>query len=33
MLLTFYGVAERVARARGHDPDSPSKLRKVTETM
>ena len=33
MLLAFYGVAERVARARGHDPDRPTKLRKVTETM
>jgi len=33
MLLSFYGVAERVARARGHDPDKPTKLRKVTETL
>jgi len=33
MLLAFYGVAERVARKRGHDPDRPTKLRKVTETM
>lgn len=33
MLLSFYRLAERVARARGHDPDRPSLLRKVTETM
>jgi glutamine---fructose-6-phosphate transaminase (isomerizing) len=32
MLLSFYGLAEQVARARGHDPDRPSRLRKVTET-
>jgi len=32
MLLGFYGFAERLARARGHDPDRPSHLRKVTET-
>ena len=32
-LLSFYGLAERVARARGHDPDAPSLLRKVTETV
>jgi glutamine---fructose-6-phosphate transaminase (isomerizing) len=33
MLLSFYGLAEQVARARGHDPDTPSLLRKVTETV
>jgi glutamine---fructose-6-phosphate transaminase (isomerizing) len=33
MLLSFYGLAEQVARARGHDPDKPSHLRKVTETV
>lgn len=33
MLLSFYGLAEAVARARGHDPDHPSLLRKVTETI
>ena len=33
MLLSFYGLAEQVARARGHDPDHPSHLRKVTETV
>lgn len=33
MLASFYQVAESVARARGHDPDRPSRLRKVTETM
>ncbi len=32
-LLSFYGLAEEVARARGHDPDAPSLLRKVTETV
>lgn len=32
-LLSFYGLAEQVARARGHDPDAPSLLRKVTETI
>lgn len=33
MLLSFYGLAEQTARARGHDPDRPSHLRKVTETV
>lgn len=33
MLLSFYGLAEQAARARGHDPDHPSHLRKVTETV
>jgi glucosamine--fructose-6-phosphate aminotransferase (isomerizing) len=32
MLTSFYLLAEEVARARGHDPDRPSRLRKVTET-
>jgi glutamine---fructose-6-phosphate transaminase (isomerizing) len=33
MLLGFYGFAEKLARSRGHDPDRPSHLRKVTETV
>ncbi len=33
MLLSFYVFAEALARARGHDPDRPSHLRKVTETL
>jgi glucosamine--fructose-6-phosphate aminotransferase (isomerizing) len=33
MLLSFYAFAEKLARARGHDPDRPSRLRKVTETI
>lgn len=33
MLLPFYAFAEQLARARGHDPDRPSLLRKVTETI
>ncbi len=33
MLLSFYSFAERLSRARGHDPDRPSHLRKVTETI
>ncbi len=33
MLLSFYGLAELVARARGHDPDRPAHLRKVTKTV
>ncbi len=33
MLLGFYAFAEQLARARGHDPDRPSHLRKVTETI
>lgn len=28
----FYGLADSVARTRGHDPDHPSHLHKVTET-
>ncbi len=33
MLLSFYAFAEALSRARGHDPDRPSHLRKVTETV
>jgi glucosamine--fructose-6-phosphate aminotransferase (isomerizing) len=33
MLISFYALAERLARARGHDPDRPSRLRKITETV
>jgi len=33
MLLRFYDLAERVARARGHDPDRPAHLAKVTRTL
>jgi len=33
MLLSFYAFAEMLSRARGHDPDRPSHLRKVTETI
>ena len=33
MLLSFYSFAETLSRARGHDPDRPSNLRKVTETL
>ena len=33
MLLAFYGFAEALARRRGHDPDRPSHLRKVTATL
>lgn len=33
MLTSFYDLAERVAQARGYDPDRPSNLRKVTETL
>ena len=32
-LLSFYGFAEALSRTRGHDPDRPSLLRKVTETV
>ena len=31
-LVSFYLAAEAAARARGHDPDHPPGLRKVTET-
>lgn len=33
LLVSFYGLAERVARDRGHDPDHPIRLKKVTETV
>ncbi|MDR3494699.1 MAG: SIS domain-containing protein [Ancalomicrobiaceae bacterium] len=33
MLAAFYQLAEQVARARGHDPDRPTRLKKVTETI
>ena len=33
MLLSFYAFAEALARTRGHDPDRPSRLRKVTATV
>ncbi len=33
MLLSFYAFAEQLARDRGHDPDHPSHLRKVTLTV
>ncbi len=32
LVQSFYGLAEALARARGHDPDHPPHLRKVTET-
>ena len=32
MLLPFYALAEQVSRARGFDPDRPTRLKKVTET-
>lgn len=33
MIAAFYSMAEALARRRGHDPDRPAKLRKVTETL
>lgn len=33
LLQSFYPLAEAAARARGHDPDRPPHLRKVTETL
>lgn len=33
MLTAFYGLAREVACTRGHDPDSPSRLAKVTRTL
>ncbi len=33
IIQSFYGLAERIARMRGHDPDRPERLRKVTETV
>jgi glucosamine--fructose-6-phosphate aminotransferase (isomerizing) len=32
-IQAFYPLAEALARARGHDPDRPHGLRKVTETL
>ncbi len=32
LIVSFYGLAERVAHARGIDPDRPRHLQKVTET-
>ncbi|QIG47651.1 SIS domain-containing protein [Nordella sp. HKS 07] len=32
MIQSFYGSAERIARARNRDPDKPRLLKKVTET-
>ncbi|MDP2062917.1 MAG: SIS domain-containing protein [Phaeovulum sp.] len=32
-LLHYYRLIEAVARARGHDPDRPANLAKVTETL
>jgi glucosamine--fructose-6-phosphate aminotransferase (isomerizing) len=33
MIQTFYGSAERIAKARGRNPDTPKMLKKVTETL
>jgi len=33
LITTFYAAAERIARARGIDPDKPRHLSKVTETL
>ncbi|MCW6510694.1 SIS domain-containing protein [Lichenifustis flavocetrariae] len=33
MLLSFYALAEKTSLARGFEPDRPSLLRKVTETI
>ncbi len=33
IIQSFYVLAERIARLRGHDPDRPERLRKVTETV
>jgi glutamine---fructose-6-phosphate transaminase (isomerizing) len=33
MLVSFYAFVEQVSRARGHDPDKPRGLKKVTETL
>ncbi len=32
LIVSFYAMAERLARARGGNPDAPRHLRKVTET-
>ncbi len=31
-IVSFYRLADELARARGHDPDRPPHLNKVTET-
>jgi glucosamine--fructose-6-phosphate aminotransferase (isomerizing) len=33
MAESFYRMANALAIARGHDPDDPPHLRKVTETL
>ncbi len=33
IIQSFYALAEKIARLRGHDPDRPVRLRKVTETV
>jgi len=33
IITSFYLLVEAVARARGHDPDNPRNLKKVTETV
>jgi glutamine---fructose-6-phosphate transaminase (isomerizing) len=33
LAVTWYATVERLAWARGHDPDTPRHLRKVTETV
>jgi glucosamine--fructose-6-phosphate aminotransferase (isomerizing) len=33
MIQSFYGSAERIARTRGRNPDTPRMLKKVTETL
>ena len=33
IITSFYLLVEAVARARGHDPDNPRNLEKVTETL
>ena len=33
MIVSFYRFAEALSRARGHDPDNPRGLKKVTETV
>ncbi|KAB0682991.1 SIS domain-containing protein [Aureimonas leprariae] len=33
MILSFYRFAEALSRGRGHDPDNPRGLKKVTETL
>jgi glucosamine--fructose-6-phosphate aminotransferase (isomerizing) len=33
LIVSFYGLVEAVARARGINPDEPRHLNKVTETV